>query len=178
MRSCASKLSHAERAIVRAIVPHSMPTVNPHSLFQVRAPFEGAIARSAEVGNCRSCLQHVTPLIFFLQADVQQCTNMRIQLQKRAQDWDAMKERIVISCHIDEEPLHDAEAVRRGAASVAMEFETGNRLSAPCSAANRRHGIDANADVEARNNDDSNVSGTSDEDDESNYDCVVFEHVL
>jgi hypothetical protein len=116
------------------------------------------------------------------QVDVQQCTNSRVRLQKRAQEWDVLKERVVISLE-EEGPLQDAAAVDGGAVSAAAQLARGNRIQMLCPGANELVSSQSpNADVEVvvNSNGDHNFGGIIDEDDDDgdSYDDAVFEDVL
>lgn len=59
-RACAAKVANAEKAMVRTERPHrAIAAAHP---CQVRAPFEGAAARCAEVSPLLQRLQHLTLL--------------------------------------------------------------------------------------------------------------------
>ncbi len=175
IRSRAAQLSHAERAIVRAHPPS--PAIQPQTSSQVQAPFEGAAARAAEVRAFHQHLQSVMCLMRLVQVDVQQCTNSRMRLQKRAQEWDVLKERVVIIHESDDGPMQDAGAIHSGAESAAIALETGNRLQMPLPVANEQS---SNVNVEVVNNRENDIGEISveDDDDEDSYDGVVFEDVL
>jgi hypothetical protein len=99
-----------------------------------------------------------------------------MQLQKRAQEWEGLQERIVISRDDDEGQTH----VAQDAAVLPAAFEGANRLRVPCSSAHDIAGVDD--DDGGGFNSISHAGGASardeDDDDDANYDGVVFENVL
>ena len=99
-----------------------------------------------------------------------------MRLQKRAQEWEGLQERIVISRDHDEGKTHAAQAGEFDAAAL----EVGNRLSVPCSPAHEVAGVenDDGGGFDSISHARSASARDEDDDDDGNYEGVVFEDVL